>query len=292
VALAELTVKWNFASYILVIYLILVIIYFLDFITGSYLKRVKWLSFVYYPIYRLFSFLTLSFLYRNIYYTILSNTKKWKVYVGAFSYIIVFSLISSFISLERNEINTQSYLLNSILAKNRKEPNAYDNLRGEKYIRKASIQSDVIKDDFLRLFLVHKASFDKYLGEEFREKLKEKPNDFRFTNKGFNKLYQVAIDDSVYANIQWSFYANPGTKEPGVTTILDIADLQTGWHHLTISVSNQKLSRQNHNASYISIAREEHDHAYLEEAILPDSTPNDSMFHYAVIPFYRIKQRK
>nr|WP_299345253.1 hypothetical protein [Allomuricauda sp.] len=46
---------------------------FLDFITQGLLKRNKWVSKVYFPIYWVFSFLTLSFLYRPLIYNFLDN---------------------------------------------------------------------------------------------------------------------------------------------------------------------------------------------------------------------------
>lgn len=46
---------------------------FLDFLTQGWLKRKKWISRIYFPIYWVFSFLTLSFLYRPLVYNFLDN---------------------------------------------------------------------------------------------------------------------------------------------------------------------------------------------------------------------------
>ena len=46
---------------------------FIDFLTQGWLKRKKWISRIYFPIYWVFSFLTLSFLYGPLVYNFLDN---------------------------------------------------------------------------------------------------------------------------------------------------------------------------------------------------------------------------
>ncbi|WP_318309972.1 hypothetical protein [Flagellimonas crocea] len=46
---------------------------FVDFITQGWLKRKKWISRIYFPVYWIFSFITLSFLYRPLVYNFLDN---------------------------------------------------------------------------------------------------------------------------------------------------------------------------------------------------------------------------
>ncbi|MCB9352189.1 MAG: hypothetical protein H6573_32540 [Lewinellaceae bacterium] len=49
------------------------LLYFIDFITLGYLKRIRWLAPVYYPIYRFFSLITFARLYRPLYYNLIDN---------------------------------------------------------------------------------------------------------------------------------------------------------------------------------------------------------------------------
>ena len=46
---------------------------FIDFMTQGWLKKKQWISKIYFPIYWIFSFITLSFLYRPIVYNFLDN---------------------------------------------------------------------------------------------------------------------------------------------------------------------------------------------------------------------------
>ena len=49
------------------------ILTFIDFITQGWLKKKKWMSKIYFPVYWVFSFITLSFLYRPLVYNFLDN---------------------------------------------------------------------------------------------------------------------------------------------------------------------------------------------------------------------------
>ncbi|MGI9547351.1 MAG: hypothetical protein ACR2MM_08950, partial [Flavobacteriaceae bacterium] len=88
----------------LLIYSIGGIVYFLDFITLGWLKKHKWFSKYYYPFYRFYSALTLSFIYRPIYYNLVDNKFGRKVVLFLIPYLGLFSLFSSL------TVETESYL--------------------------------------------------------------------------------------------------------------------------------------------------------------------------------------
>jgi hypothetical protein len=68
----------------------------IDFITLGYFKRFKVISKIYYPLYRFISALTLSRFYRPIYYTLISNTPKWKIALFLIPFVVTsFMLIES-----------------------------------------------------------------------------------------------------------------------------------------------------------------------------------------------------
>ncbi len=60
-----------------------------DFITLGLLKRIKWLSAIYYPIHKVISFLTLSRFYRPIYFTLISNYNKWKIGISLLIFVVI-----------------------------------------------------------------------------------------------------------------------------------------------------------------------------------------------------------
>lgn len=82
---------------------------FFDFLTQGLLKRNKWVAKVYFPIYWVFSFLTLSFLYRPLVYNFLDNRfGKRLILLLTPVYIIILVLASieyktsNFLNVERN----------------------------------------------------------------------------------------------------------------------------------------------------------------------------------------------
>lgn len=278
--MAELTEKFSFVQYVIIVYFLLGFIYFIDFITSGALKRIRWIAPVYYPIYRFFGFITLSFIYKNIYYTILSNIKRWKIYLSAVLYIIGFLLVSSLSEIKNNELKTDSNILSQLMSEKRKIPNSYENLRGEGSVSRASIQSDVIEDDYLSLFLVHHASFDKRLPKAI--KLNDE-NELTFAqiNRALNRLYTLKVDTCAYNQVTWSFYVHPETDEPGISTILDIKNIEPGWHNLHVEI----LNKQDNNEQNIVLVGPSANK--LEELDYDKQSETDSTETYIIIPFFK-----
>ena len=130
----------------LLLYLLGGFIYFLDFITLGWIKRKKGIAGVYYPIYRFFSVITLSFIYRPIYYNLLDNKFGRNIVLFLIPYLIGFTLIASL------TVKTQAYLpgnrqLQSI------SNNFYDDTLDDRSTYSASISSKFVKNGFAQLFL-------------------------------------------------------------------------------------------------------------------------------------------
>lgn len=61
----------------------------IDFLSGSRLKRVRWLSRVYYPVYRLLGWITLARLYRPLYYNLVDTRAGRLVVLGVVPYFVL-----------------------------------------------------------------------------------------------------------------------------------------------------------------------------------------------------------
>jgi len=68
---------------------------FIDFITQGWLKKKKWISKIYFPIYWIFSFITLSFLYRPLVYNFLDNRFGKRLILLLVPIYIVILLVTS-----------------------------------------------------------------------------------------------------------------------------------------------------------------------------------------------------
>lgn len=226
---------------------------FIDFISQGFLKKKKWLSKVYFPIYKVFSFITLSFLYRPLVYNFLDNK---------FGKRLSFILIPVYIAVIF--LSTFNYKKSNYLKKNLPSSevyansNNYDDLitKENDFIRVATIPSKVITDSYLNIFIIYKESIEdrifnhnKGLKPEYDQRgLKSTVvfwNDFSSKNskkrdslkkayyKTLNSIYNVYIDNKKY---QSEFIATTNKfKRLGFETFIDIDSLPNGKHLVEIT---------------------------------------------------------
>lgn len=230
---------------LLILYLVGGILYFIDFITLGWIKKRKSISKLYYPIYRFFSVVTMSFVYRPLYYNLIDNRYGRKVVLFLVPYFLIFTLISSV------RFETQSYLPNQrhyeALGNNRYD----DTWDEEKLLSTASIQSKFIKNGYIELYLPYIGKTDDQVVSLLCPDLKPAEKGiFFFNNRDKNRQnmdadealechsqrFQVFVNDSLMENIKYRFYDHPQRKNNGLVAIFDISYLSRGEHSLKINV--------------------------------------------------------
>lgn len=215
-------------------------IYLFDFLSLGLLKRSKYLAKVYYPLYKVISWLTFSTLYRNIYYILISNFKRWKVISFILGFLIVTYALASF-HADRASAGYQFSQLEfyGSSAGNTINSSAYENMDPSSVGQYASIQSDIIKDDVLRLFLTHYSFFDDSVKTVCDYKEFE---DVEVTDSlklvCLANFYQIAVNDSSYSDLKWKFHKNPKNQHRGIMTYVDISNLKKGNHSLEVGLAN------------------------------------------------------
>lgn len=234
--------------------LIGMLITFVDFLGQGFLKRNKWVAKIYFPIYRVFSFLTLSFLYRPLVYNFLDNRfgKRLMFALVPFYALLVFiaSLEYSGSNYFSTEDSSSSYFSSS--------RNYADELsEGNEFIRVATIQSKVITDNYVHVFVQLTENVETYIynanaslsPDEDRRGLRSNMqfgNDDldRFTNSGkldslkrafvqtINDTYKVMIDSSYYP-VDFILTAN-NKERLGFESYVNIKTLAEGKHVLRL----------------------------------------------------------
>ena len=187
------------------LFCIAAIIYFLDSILFSSFKKSKWFSSLFYPIHKFFSIISLSFLYRSIYYHLITNYKKKQISVVT---IILVTIV--FFSFKLESWNAHVYYPEE----NRSngfffQQNQYDDERKNQYIYSASIPSKVVKGQFLELFIRYSPK-DNFALDLLCPELKKLKNDPSFMD-GFNAGMQTAMDTTISINdllFDYSDYEN------------------------------------------------------------------------------------
>lgn len=255
----------TFLTFILVVILfICAVIFFLDTILFSAFKKSKWFSALYYPIYRLFSVISLSFIYRSIYYHLITNFTKKQI----ISVTLVLGAVL-FVAERINGWNTYPFYP-EVISTNQYtiQKRHYDDERSGGFIYTASIPSKYVKNDYLELFIRYSPSNNELLdflcgdyrnlerrasfGEAVNAGIKSTTDstvtidDLLGTDEKYEQMvkssveclssiFEVYLDGVKLEEIEYFFTRHDNEGERGVETVLDIANLERGRHLLTIN---------------------------------------------------------
>ena len=247
-------------------YFFILLLYFIDFVSLGGLKKVRWLGRVYFPFYRIMGYITLAFLYRNLYYNLINRKFSRRLALLLVPYIILVIYVSS---LELNfhplffkgKENQQHYL----------SVNLYDDSRPEEeYIEVASIPSRNVSNNYLPLFIAYNPSFQADLDSICPEFVAPKSVGLR-TQMSVNvngntaehstpdeglvclsSYFHVCLNDSLIQDPGFVFYIHPSKEEKGLFTMLSVHDLPMGKHHLDIyHLERENLDSLGHHLAMI-----------------------------------------
>lgn len=250
--------------FITITFLLSGIIYMIDFFTLGFFKKYKWLSKIYFPIYYLFSWITLSFLYRTLYYNLISKFSKRKIGVILIPYLLIIIMVPFF------SFNHHIYYPEES-EKSHINHNYYSDLRNEEdHIEKVDLPSYIIKNNFLPVFISYNPNDNHIIKKTFpdftpgiNEGLNSKV-DVKINKKGINinindakrnkhveesleclcGLYRIYLNDSLVQNPKFYFKTNINKEEKGIFTVINISDLPVGENILTIKKISFKKDQQ------------------------------------------------
>lgn len=213
-------------------------IYMFDFLSVGLVKKIKYVNLLYYPIYRFVSFITFSKLYRNIYYLLISNFKKWKV----ITFLTTFIVITLFIIgvLASNSPISQEFSQLAFYggdSKNSVVTSRYDNMNSTEKNLFASVQNDVIRENTLRLFVSARVDFNDSIQQVCDTNIKDK-NSSEYKLSCIKNFYQLTINDSSIVANKWFFHKHPTSNNRGYVTYLDISGLKNGLHEVKVDLQN------------------------------------------------------
>ena len=224
----------------------------IDFLTLGFLKKKKWLSAIYYPIYRVFGFITLSFLYRPLVYNFLDNRFGKRLSIALVPFYILIALtatlkynVSNFLEAD---MASSEYVANN---------NNYEDLLNDSdgFMDDVAIQSKVISDNYIKVFVLFSDNIEDII---FRFNPKLTPEkDSRGLKTGvlignnldlnwkksdslrraylqtFNDMYSLKIDSTKYDS---DFIIAKSKKgDLGFETYVSTKDLEEGKHLLKVN---------------------------------------------------------
>ena len=223
------------------------LLYFIDFVTLAYFKRIRWLAPVYYPIYRFFSLVTFARLYRPIYYNLIDNRFGRGVGFLLVPYILFLIVGSSL------KYITEAYFPTDPPPYSTLNTKYYDSLRAEDALSEApSIPSRFVDNGFLELFIPYQPEADDKTIQAICPALEvakttgltlEGAITIQRTRSGFSMdsillcmgaIHHIFVNDSLLNNPKFRFYTHPQRQADGLFTMLDVQYLARGEHLLRV----------------------------------------------------------
>jgi hypothetical protein len=244
-----------FLVLVVLFYFFMALIFFLDTLLFSYFKKSRWFSVLYYPFYRFFSFISFAFIYRSIYYHLITNFKK--------KYIIGFTLVLLVITYTFREVGRMDldkyYPEYTDKSELMMAEVFYDDLRlDHQYIRTVSIPSKYVDNGFLELFIRYNPNNNSILKLTcpdafemeykpsvligFQEGMKaDSVIEAMTNNEEYDKrllasiecqtsMFEVYIDGQLQSDLDYSFKEHSSHQEKGYLSIIDVAQLGRGKH--------------------------------------------------------------
>ncbi len=126
------------------------------------------------------------------------------------------------------------------------DPSAYDNQRPEgEYVDVASIQADVIREPYLRLFIAYPKALDALLKSLAKEPVgldtlsgqERRQQRGIWSNRQINQFIQLTVNDSVYSAPGLLFTQAGTLQQRGFQTVLVPRNLVTGRNLLRVGIS-------------------------------------------------------
>ena len=264
------TIAEPFFFIILLVLLISGLLNFIDFLTIGKLKKSKYISTIFYPLYRLYNILSLAFLYRPIHYNFISNK------LGR-NYMLLMLPYMFFLAIAGNEMSFREYIY---IPKKESGSNwiiedHYDEFRKKTLIEDASIEKLFYdKNEPIKLFLrvddnektnglvkticPEITSYEGYTYSirpfhVFNIKITDKKhkrissvahkNKIESSLSCISQIYEVSIDSNRIQSLDYVFYEHPNFGEEGLLTGININDLESGRHTLTIKIKRLKKDK-------------------------------------------------
>jgi len=212
------------------IFIISFLLYVVDFITFSFLRKIPYLSYLFFPFFKLFDFVSLRLFIQNSLWMMNTNINKFKLFIGMLTFI-TFAVFLTYVSIYKtmhwpNMFDSREYksykasTLNDLILVDQMY---MDNWTGET-INNVGISSKAQAGNLMEVYVGYKASYDELI---------EMTSDID-SLKRFDKIIAIDIDDSLYSNLGWVYTVKLNQSLNGITTIVPIDHLKNGWHKIKI----------------------------------------------------------
>lgn len=204
-----------------------------------------------------FSKIIFPFIYRPLQYILLtffSNvSKKRLILAGVLVFLMFYALFiynMSFglrdLSIERRTFyskGTNEYTLKA---------GFYENLRPKEKLRKVTIQADVIKDRYVKLFIAYRRTHDYFVNKickpyVYNKKLSiEENNQLRNAHnlQCFSSYYQIYLNGVAYKKTEFIYYQYANNEDKGLLAYIPVGRLKSGKNLIQVKTKVNTIRRK------------------------------------------------
>ncbi|MEQ9301479.1 MAG: hypothetical protein RIF33_23070 [Cyclobacteriaceae bacterium] len=231
-----------FDAYSIIVRIVAVIV-MIDYLTFGLVKKIPVFSRVYHPFSQVVRVISLSFLYRPIYYAWASHANRWIFMVVMILFIVAnYVLADRFYRTDRIDVENSNVSLFFSTMGNGAYSGYYEDMDVEFYSFRAQIPSDIIEGNVLRVFvalspdheddIVSKCGFDETIDRQEIGAAK--------ALACFNEAYQLSLGDSLLTDVAYKFHYRQSNQQKGLLTWIDISTLPEGMSELKVKLILEK----------------------------------------------------
>ena len=176
------------------------------------------------------------------------------IMMGVFFVVVVveFTVDLARVNGRKQPLN-QRHLYSSRLDSLFINPTAYDNLRADDaYVDGASIQADVIREPFIRLYIAYPKALDTLLTKVATEpvwddalpRAETRRLSALWSSQQVNRLLRIEVNDSLYSQPSLLFTQLGERKQKGWQTVLLPTNLKPGQNTVRLSIKPDSVAKQ------------------------------------------------
>lgn len=230
--------------FLMLSYLFLSFLVFIDFVTNGLLRRGRRRAKYFYHISWFFRIFTLSFLYRKTLLTIISNTKGYKKYVITIGLLLIVVFSDNLTDMVPDHY-FDNYREN--LKMGFTQNANYESKRSASDVMVATVQSDIIDNNVISLFIKDISLFGKFDWKEdekdtskikFTTSLKDEV--FNIKTENLNEVLNIYVDSVQCQELNWNSTVHPKTYDKGYIAYINLDTLPAKLYNLIIKVKEEE----------------------------------------------------
>lgn len=219
------------------IFLILLLIYIIDLLSFGLLRKIPWLSYLLYPVFRLYDLISLRFLYERSLKLFSTNIKKGKFLIAAFCFACV-AMLNTYLAIYKaqhwtNFLDDRDYI--DQRAKDIDEQVFYSGVADLHYLENWNDQhyyvfglgKKIVKGNLVEIYLRYEKAFDVVIKASSPE-----PQERYFSN-----IVEVRLDKQI-VDVNWH-PAKKANNDIGIMAMIDLSQLENGEHSVVLTVKDK-----------------------------------------------------